>query len=293
MRLSIPFMVVAGVLGALSVTAPKMAHGRNTSALPSATTPDVNRGDLVRAADLALRGNRLIEARALLDTLDGLQPDGGQADDVALLRAEFLIATGHPIEARQLLETVGAEARERCRALAALAMADIQNRSFADAETQLRSAQGRCAEDPVFWRALGQASLGLGRSFAAVDAYRRALALDPDNWSVQNDLAVALIADGNAIEALGLLGAILRQAPDREDVAINLDYAGATLGRIPQRRSADNDAFWSRRLLFAGAGARSAGRLGLAEALYAQALMESPRHDETLWQQYVEAAQPR
>lgn len=293
MRLSIPFMVMAGVLGAFCVTVPKTAYGQDSAALPSATTPDVNRDKLVRAADLALRGNRLIEARALLDTLDGLQPHGGRTGDVALLRAEFLIAMGRPIEARQLLETVGAEARAQCRVMAALAMADIQNQLFANAETQLRSAEGRCTEDPVFWRALGQASLGLGRSFAAVDAYRRALVLDPDDWGMQNDLAVALIADGNAIEALGLLAAILRQAPDREDVAINLDYAGATLGRIPQRRSVDNDAFWSRRLQFAGAGARHAGRLRLAEALYARALMECPRHDEALWQQYVEAAQQR
>jgi predicted Zn-dependent protease len=292
MQPSVPLIFITGILSALSSTAPNVVLGQELAAAPSIIAPDANTDELVRAADLALRGERLIEAQALLERLARMPLDANQRDDVVLLRAEFMVATGRPVEARRLLETLGA-AREGCRVVAALAAADIQSDAFAAAEMDLRSAQGRCAEEPVYWRALGQASLRLKLSSAAVNAYRQALLLDPDNYGIGNDLAVALIADSKAAEAAGLLAAILRELPDRADVAINLDYAGAMLGQIPQRRPSDDDAFWSRRLQYAGSGARSAGRVGLAEALYARALLENPRHDETLWQQYAEVAQQR
>lgn len=293
MRPSVPLIVIAGFLSALSAAAPGVVSGQEAAAVPGGLAPEADADDLVRAVDLALRGERLIEVEALFERLGRMPLDDRQRGDIVLLRAEFMVATGRPGEARRLLETLGAAAREQCRVVAALAAADIQTDAFASAERDLRAAQGRCADDPVYWRALGQAGLGLQLSSAAVDAYRRALILDPGNHGLQNDLAVALIADGNTAEAVGLLAGILREAPDRQDVAINLDYAGAILGQVPYRRPADDDAFWSRRLQYAGSGARHAGRAKLAEALYAQALMESPRHDETLWQQYAEAAQQR
>jgi hypothetical protein len=37
-------------------------------------------------------------------------------------------------------------------------------------------------------------------------------------------------------------------------------------------------------------GARRAGRTGLAEALFLQALIERPRHDAGLWQQYSDVS---
>jgi tetratricopeptide (TPR) repeat protein len=291
MHLSVPLIVIAGVLSVLSGAASGIVFAQELVAVPGELAPAADADQLVHAADLALRGERLVEAQALFERLQHMSLDDRQRDDVALLRAEFMVATGRLGEARPLLETLGAAAREQCRVVAALATADIRMDAFASADRDLRAAQGRCADDPVYWRALGQASLGLQSSSAAVDAYRRALILDPGNHSLQNDLAVALVMNGRAAEAVGLLTAVLRNAPDREDVAINLDYAGAALGQVPRRRPADDDAFWSRRLQYAGAGARSAGRVDLAEALFAQALMQRPKHDEALWQQYAEVAQ--
>jgi len=290
---SIQSIVVAGVLSTLLATAHITVSAQESTAIPGDRAVEDNADELVRAADLALRGERLVEAQALFVRLGSMLLDNRQRGDVALLRAELMVATGHPGEARQLLETLAVAAREQCRVVAALATTDIQIDAFASADRDLRAAQGRCAHDPVYWRALGRASLGLGLSAAAVDAYRRALTLEPDDHGLQNDLAVALTADGKTVEAIGLLAAILRKDPDRREVAINLDYAGAILGQIPYRRPADDDAFWSRRLQYAGSGALHAGRAKLAEALYAQALLENPRHDETLWQQYAEAAQQR
>ena len=59
-------------------------------------------------------------------------------------------------------------------------------------------------------------------------------------------------------------------------------------GIEPERRPQEDDDMWSLRLQFAGQGARQASRLDLAEALLARALINRPRYDHKLWQQYAE-----
>lgn len=286
MRPTTAFILIAAASCAFSFVTPVGSLAQDILPSLSETAPENENVELIRSADLAIRGQRLIEAEVLLNKLDAAHLSDSDRDDVTLLRGEYLIAVGHPAEARDILRMLNVKARGRCRTLIALATSDIQTKDFASAEMLLGFAVSRCSDDPVFWRTLGQASLALNLSSNAVSAYRQAIALDPGNFDLQNDLAVALIANGNAEEADKLLATVLLQLPDRADVAVNLDFAAAMLGRIPRRRSGDNDAFWSRRLQFAGAGARQSGRTGLAGALYAQAVIENPRYDEQLWQQY-------
>lgn len=293
MRPSILFGTIATVSCAFLLAVPVGSTAQDSLGGFSHSAQKIENDELIRATDLALRGKRLTEAEALLSKLPDEQLSDVERDDVRLLRGEFLIAVGRPGEAGTVLRTLSVEARSRCRVVIARATADAQSQDFVNAEMLLRSAVNDCSEDPAFWRTLGQASFAVNSSSNAVFAYRQALALEPENLDLQNDLAVALIANGNVGAAHGLLATVFLQVPHREDIAINLDYAAAMLGRMPQRRSGDNDAFWSRRLQFAGAGARDAGRAGLAEALYAQAVIENPRHDEQLWQQYKGAAQQR
>lgn len=244
--------------------------------------------DFVQAADLALQGGRLVEARILIERLD----DAGAGNDptVALLRAELLLALGRPVEAKQILAMMAGSEPLECRVATAMALADIQTGALADAETRLDARTADCITDPVYWRAIGWVALGLGRRAAAAEAYRRALALRPENDAIRNDLAVALIANEQAEEAAGLLASLLDREPRRQDVALNLDYANAMIRRDPVRRPWESDAFWSRRLEMAAEGARRAGHSGFAEALLAKALIERPQHDERLWQQYSAVA---
>lgn len=246
------------------------------------------RADLVHAADLALLGGRLVEAHVLLERLD----DEGAGNDpaVVLLRAELLLTSGHPAEAKRLLATMAESDPLACRIATAKALSDIQTGAPADAEMRLGAHAASCAVDPVYWRAIGWVALGLGRRAAAAEAYRRALALRPESDAIRNDLAVAFIANGQAEEAVGLLVSLLEAQPRRQDVALNLDYANAMIRHAPVRRPWESDAFWSRRLEVSAEGARRAGHTGFAEALFAEALIERPQHDERLWQQYSEVS---
>jgi hypothetical protein len=99
---------------------------------------------------------------------------------------------------------------------------------------------------------------------------------------------VALLALGDAGDAVQLLADIARRDPARADIRINLDYAHGMLGQRPSRAASDDDMFWSRRLQYAGLGARRADRARLAEAMLGQAILVRPRHDAELWRQYEE-----
>lgn len=280
--------IVSTVMLFLTVCVGEALVWAEPAAAEMSTPTPPNDVDLVRAADLALQGGRLVEARALLEEIE----EQGTAGDtrVALLRAELLVASGHPVEARESLAALSGLATASCRVGMTIVLADIQTGALDDAQAQLGPYAAKCAGDPVYWRALGRVALGLGSRAAAIDAYRRALALQPGSYGVRNDLAVALIADSAPEEAVGLLSQLASEQPRRQDVALNLDFANAMIGRNPMRRAWEDDAFWSRRLEVAAEGARNVGRTGFAEALLAQALIERPCHDQRLWDQYAQVS---
>lgn len=275
----------------LAVPSVGLAQESGDPVVPAAAPvpEDVTRAQKVAAADLALQGNRLIEAQALLTQLAQTPGDPDEAK-IILMRAELMVATARPDAARALLATLGDRDVPICRVSTAYALADLQDGRLADADGRLQAQAAACSDDVVFWSALGQARLGLARAADAVDAYRHALALRTDSALLRNDLAVALLAAGEAGEANFILADLFTRHPTDMDVAVNLDFAGGMLGRMPQRRDSDDGSFWSRRLQAAGLGARRAGRANMAEALFAQALLARPRHDAELWRQYSEVA---
>lgn len=251
----------------------------------SASETDSARADMLRAVDDALAGQRYVEAGALLDRL-AKQP-GGDNGDIALMRAEWLIAVGRPSEAVPLLTSINAHERWQCRKLSAEMAALVQISDFDRADRVVTSAENACREDPVFWRSSGRLYLARDRALSAIVAFRNSLSLDPANIGVRGDLGVALIFAGDGVEAARVLSGLLILDPDQAEARINLDYANGMLGQQPSRRSSDSDLMWSRRLQYAGLGAERANHPLLAEALLSRALLERPRHDEQLWQQYA------
>lgn len=240
-------------------------------------------GDLV-ALDQALAGGRLVEAK---DLLDRLEAEGTDRDPrLLLLRAEWLIAVGRAADALPLLATIDIEAPTRCRVVAATTMALLDTAALDDADVLLAREETSCSAEPVYWRGLGRLHLARTRPAEAVTALRRAAALEPANDEVQSELAVALLALGEASDAVRLLAALSLRDPARADIRINLDYAYGMLGQRPSRAAGDDDMFWSRRLQYAGLGARRADRGRLAESMLGQAILVRPRHDAELWRQY-------
>lgn len=254
-----------------------------------APQPVIDRAALIRSADLALQGNRFIEAQALLDRLSEA-PTAADQSQVDLLRAEWLVATGRAVEAAPLLAALAPAESDGCRAAAARGLVFMQADDWDAADALLLGRSGGCGEDPVFWRALGRLHLARERAGAAAEAFEKALALQPGNDAIRNDLAVALIAAGKPDEAAPMLADLAQREPGQAETLINLDYANGMMGRSPARRDTDDDVFWSRRLQYAGYGALSAGKAALGEALLGQALIERPRYDAQLWQQYSEVS---
>lgn len=244
---------------------------------------------LLRAADQALAGRRLVEAKGLLDRLED---DRAWAEDprVKLLHAEWLIASDRPADAWSRLTGIDEESVPGCRVVSAKAIALLQLNEMERADQLFAGHQAACRDFPIFWRSLGRLHFVRGRFDAAIDALNTAAVLDPADDALQGDLAVVLIAAGKAGDAASLLTQLLARQPDAAILRLNLDHAHGMLGQRPSRGAHDDDMFWSRRLQSAGLGAQRANHPALAEALLGLALIVRPRHDEQLWTQYAAAA---
>jgi predicted Zn-dependent protease len=243
--------------------------------------------EALAAVDSAMAGGRHVEASELLDRLEAQHPAARQPE-LDLLRAEWLIAVGRAAEALPRLAAIMADEPLRCRIVTAKTMALLASGAFGDADRLNSPEEARCGGEPVYLRGLARLHLARGRPGDAAAALRRAVALEPASVDTQGELAVALVEAGEADAAVMLLTALVRRDPSRPDLRLNLDFARGMLGERPVRVALDDDMFWSRRLQFAGLGARQAGRARLAEAILGQALLARPRHDAELWRQYAE-----
>ncbi len=278
-------LCAAACLSALA--APTLsAQEARAAAAPVEATPALPIESLA-AVDSAMAGARLVEASELLDRLE-TQIAGQHHPELALLRAEWLIAVGRAGEALPRLAAIAADHQLRCRALSANMLALLATAALGDAERLGPAEDVLCSSEPVYWRGLARLQLARGRPAEAVVALRRAAALEPTSIDAQGELAVALVEAGEGAAAAQLLAALVRRDPGRPDLRLNLDFARGMLGERPARAAGDDDMFWSRRLQFAGLGARQAGRTRLAEAMLGQALLVRPRHDAELWRQYGE-----
>ena len=275
----VPLLFAAQAPGA-NAAPPAPAEQAADKPLPTDVAPEA---DPLLLADSALHGRRHFEAEAYLERLAA-----DPRPEALLLRAELALLSGRPRETIALLDRLDADPSLLCRAGTAAAMALLQLGEADQAKARSDALGDSCSHDAFFWRAQGRIAHARGDVGAAVAAFREALALHPSDDGTENDLAVSLIAAGDAEQASRLLSALRQRAPEAADVSLNLDFANAMRGIEPERRQQDDDQMWSLRLQFAGQGARQASRQKLAESLFARALLNRPRYDQGLWQQYAE-----
>jgi tetratricopeptide (TPR) repeat protein len=84
----------------------------------------------------------------------------------------------------------------------------------------------------VTWVAASLVALGARNWNMAIDASRRALAIDPDNYAALNNLGVALRASGKRVEGSEALAQAARSQPDSKTARSNLSRAGLNVIRV-------------------------------------------------------------
>lgn len=108
-----------------------------------------------------------------------------------------------------------------------------------EAEGALDLYQQAIALAPVDALMLSQAGrmyIRLLRHAEAIPVLRRALAADPTDPGIMNDLGVALTFDGQAAEAVVLYDGLAEQHPDYPAARFNKAYALVQLGRLDEAR---------------------------------------------------------
>jgi Flp pilus assembly protein TadD len=249
---------------------------------------DLDPQSYLHAADAALRDGRLTQAAQMIAWLDS----NGAAvsrDDVALLKAEYAIAT-HDIEkAAAALVSIHDVERNFCRAHTAKGWVSGNRGQVDQAIIALAKASKSCPDDAGIWNLLGLAFVKKGETVAAGEAFRKAMMLAPDEAEVLNNHALSLLQNGEAELAYRQLQIAAAKAYDNELIQGNLDFVGGMIGRSPERRDGENDAQWSGRLVSMGKGAKAAANRPQADALFSQALLTLDHFDSTIWAELAPA----
>ena len=134
------------------------------------------------------------------------------------------------------------------------------------------------------WNALGAFYDSQGAWPEATDAYQRALALQPEEPIIVNNLGFSLLMQGRTDAAVRTLQDALRLDPTSELTKTNLRIAYAQLGqyrRAVAGAASDNEK--ARALNNAGYVALLRGDYDSAEAYFQQAMREDPSFNETAW----------
>ena len=229
-------------------------------------------GDLA-LVDAAIKSGRLVQAQTMLDLLPA---DQKEATDVAILRAQLLLAQGQYEGAEQAFDKLATAAGSDCRVITGLGIAAGELRHTDRAIPLLQDAAARCMPDWRLWSELGGAYSWTRRWDESKAAYARALALDGPRAALLNDMAVSLLMQRRWPEAKALLEQAYAADPGDLRFANNLDIAAASMGQAPVRAQGDDAARWAERLANAGYAALLAGRPDDARAWLSQSVAAAP-----------------
>jgi tetratricopeptide (TPR) repeat protein len=101
-----------------------------------------------------------------------------------------------------------------------------------DANVAVKNAIRLAPNSSATWVAASLVALGARNWNMAIDASRRALAIDPDNYAALNNLGVALRASGKKREGSQALAQAARTQPDSLAARRNLSRAGLNVVRV-------------------------------------------------------------
>lgn len=262
------------VFVALLLAAPIQAQDAPVSAL--------DQQSYLQAADAALRDGRLTQAAQMIAWLDN-NGNAVSRDDVALLKAEYAIATQDVEEAAVALASIEDSERNLCRSHTANGWVSGNRGQADEAIVALAKASKNCPDDAGIWNLLGLAFVKKGEAAAAGEAFQQAMTLAPNEAEVLNNHALSLLQKGEAELAYRQLQMATANAPDNELIQGNLDFVSGMIGRSSERQAGENDIRWSGRLVNMAKGAKAAANRPQADALFSQALLTLDHFDPTIW----------
>lgn len=229
----------------------------------------------------AMRSGRLEEASTLIETYAGKH--GGAHDDaLTLLRAELAIERDALRDAGEIIAMVKATDALRCRVERVRGLVAQTGNRKDDAIDLLGDVAENCSADWRVWTALGTLLAERGEAEASRFAFANAMSEAGDRPEVRRQYARMLIKLGDPLAAAQALQPHVRSSPGDGQARRLLDFANGMRGLEPERSAHELDQSWALRLAAAAQGARQGGRADFARALFAQALLVSPRYDERL-----------
>jgi tetratricopeptide (TPR) repeat protein len=251
---------------------------------PASARPESDSDITLRAIRSAINARRLDEAMALLAVYRTSHPDGAAAE-YRLLGAELVLASGDAIGAERQIADLPSDGPFHCRLLRVRGHAALASGKADLAIDDLGALAESCEADWRDWAALGQVLADQGEADASRYAFDHAVAQSDELARVHTDFGHALIRLGAPDAAATELAIALRYDPAQAQAHLGLDMIAGMQGREPERRPGDTDELWAKRLSHAAKGALRMGRNGLAQALFAQALLISPRYDVALFEE--------
>jgi tetratricopeptide (TPR) repeat protein len=112
------------------------------------------------------------------------------------------------------------------------------SRELMDQITNTQSIAAKNPNSAKDWAVLGELFRKAGERDRAVQAFNRAMALDPENIRVRNNVGEMLLAEGDVREAARIFQSILRTDEAQPDVWKNLGLAFAVAGLCDDARQA-------------------------------------------------------
>jgi putative thioredoxin len=153
------------------------------------------------------------ELKAFIERVSALAGDGGLAD--ALAAAEHMLAEGAAVDAAETFAAILGEESENPAAYVGLIRAHLTLNNLDQAEGLIAAAPASVAKSKEFDAARAQLELARQAANAGPEAeLRAAVEKDPNDHKARFDLAAALLAAGNAKDAVDELLELFRR--DRE-----------------------------------------------------------------------------
>lgn len=229
----------------------------------------------------ALDEGRLRDAQVLLERYVFTFPDDPRGK---LAAGELRLALGDTGGAMQLFRTLVEEPTVAAKARQGFGITLIL---VGDMEVASKELSAAVEEDPTLWRAwnaMGAYHDAQDDWVKAEDAYRRALAVRPNEAMILNNLGFSLLMQDKVEEALGPLQQAMRLAPDSPQIKTNVRLAYARKGEYRRAVSGSgNDSELARALNNVGYVALLKGDYAQAEAYFLRAMEADPTFNEVAW----------